>query len=128
MNEELRNRTAELDQSNTFLESILATEPLAVVVLDEKLRVQLWNQAAVQLWGLRPEEVHDQPFFRLDFALMPAPELEEAAKGALEGTAGDVVMDRLDRRGRQSRFRISCTPLAGRTTGVVVVMHEEPAG
>jgi hypothetical protein len=57
---------------------------------------------------------------------LPAPGLEETVQAALRGTPGDVVLDRLDGRGRQARFRVSCTPLAGRNPGVVVMMHEEP--
>ena len=72
MNEELRARGSELDKTNMFLESILGSEPAAVVALDHDLRVMSWSRAAAELWGLRSDEVAGKSFFNLDFGLLPA--------------------------------------------------------
>ena len=125
MNEELRTRSSELDQTNAFLESILATEPHGVVVLDSQGAIQLWNHAAEQLWGLRAEEVRGTQFFGVDFGLLPAPELEEAVLATSRGEAvGEFVLEGMDRKGRKARFRVSSTSLAGQSRGTVIVMEE----
>ena len=51
MNEELRHRTLEVNDMNTFLETVLTTIGLAVAVLDRQQRVQIWNSQARELWG-----------------------------------------------------------------------------
>ena len=53
MNEELRVRTDEVAHVNALLESILASLPGGVVVLDADLLVLMWSRQAEDLWGLR---------------------------------------------------------------------------
>ena len=69
MNEEMRIRTSELDEARTFLEGVLSSLGAGVVVLDSGLSVKSWNKGAEELWGLRAEEVRDEPFLTLDFGL-----------------------------------------------------------
>ena len=69
INEELRQRTLDLNEVNSFLESILVSLGAGVVVLDEELRVRAWNEQAAELWGLRPDEVQGQHFANLDIGL-----------------------------------------------------------
>src|SRR5581483_7766683 len=57
MNDLQNERAHELDRANMFLEGILGSLGLAVVVLDKERRVQLWNRAATDFWGLRDHEV-----------------------------------------------------------------------
>jgi two-component system, chemotaxis family, CheB/CheR fusion protein len=54
VNEELRQRGTDLSRSNIFLGGILRSVPLAVIVGDEQLQVELWNDVA-DLWGLRAQ-------------------------------------------------------------------------
>ena len=63
VNQELRQRGTDLSRSNVFLGGILRSVPLAIIVLDEQLRVELWNDVAADLWGLRANEVHGHYFF-----------------------------------------------------------------
>jgi len=56
-NRELSQRTDELDRANAFLRSILTSLDSGVVVLDREMRVQEWNRATEDLWGLRDGEV-----------------------------------------------------------------------
>src|SRR5215472_990452 len=72
MNEEMRVRTAELDEARTFLEGVLFSVAAGVVVLDGDLMVRSWNKGAEELWGLRADEVRNQPFFNLVFGLPTA--------------------------------------------------------
>jgi two-component system CheB/CheR fusion protein len=129
MNEELRSRSTELDKTNSFLESILASEPAAVVALDHDLRVQSWNGAAVELWGLRTEEVAGRSFFNLDFGLLPAEGLLRAFRACRDGTSAreELLLEATNRRGRHLQIRVIATPLPGdgaTATGVILLMQE----
>jgi two-component system CheB/CheR fusion protein len=55
-NDELQARTGDLNRANVFLETILTGLRAGIVVLDPNLHVQVWNQQAQELWGLRTEE------------------------------------------------------------------------
>ncbi len=128
MNEELRTRGSELDKTNSFLESILASEPAAMVALDHELRVQSWNGAAVELWGLRSEEVAGKRFFDLDFGLLPAEGLLLAFQACRDGgsTREELHLEATNRRGTHLEMRVICTPLPaeGGHTGVILLMQE----
>jgi PAS domain-containing protein len=55
-NEELRDHTDELNRVNAFMESILTSLQMGMIVLNNRLSVQLWNGGAGNLWGLKAEE------------------------------------------------------------------------
>ncbi|HVL36768.1 MAG TPA: CheR family methyltransferase, partial [Burkholderiales bacterium] len=69
VNAELRQRTDQLHQSNTFLESVLASLPGAAVVVDTDLHVLVWSARAEDLWGLRAEAVNGRSLLNLDIGL-----------------------------------------------------------
>ena len=89
MNEELRQRTDELNELNAFLEAILTSLRSAVVVLDRDMRVQVWNDQAQDLWGLRSEEVAEEHIMNLDIGL-PVDQLHQPVRAALAGDDGAV--------------------------------------
>jgi two-component system CheB/CheR fusion protein len=111
-NEELRVRTGQVDQSNSFLHSILASLRAGVVVLDRKMNVLIWNTMAQQLWGLRDDEVQGQSFFSLDIGL-PADQIRTAIRGCLSGERDheDAVIQATNRRGKQIQCRVAIAPL-----------------
>ncbi len=131
MNEELRTRSTELDKANSFLQTILASEPAAVVALDHEFRVQSWNGAAVELWGLRTDEVLAQDFFDLDFGLLPAEGLLRALRACRDRTSQreELLLEATNRRGRHLQIRVIATPLAAddALTGVILLMQEVSA-
>ena len=55
-NDELRARGGEVDQVNAFLETVLKNIGTGVAVVDADQRVQIWNEQAEDLWGLRSNE------------------------------------------------------------------------
>ena len=56
-----RRRTADaLHQNSQMLEALVRSSPLAVVMVDRHLRVQLWNPAAERLFGWKESEVLGQ--------------------------------------------------------------------
>jgi two-component system, chemotaxis family, CheB/CheR fusion protein len=124
MNEELRTRSAELDESGRYLTGVLASVPIAVVVLDGDLRVQLWNAGAEEMWGLREAEVRGQAFFGLDFGL-PTGQLRPTVRSCRAGENRDrLEIDAVNRRGRAFVCTLQCSPLGTDEEGVVIVMEE----
>jgi len=129
-NDELSQRTTELNQVNAFLESIWASLGGAVTVLDEELRVLVWNQRAEDMWGVRPEEVQGQHFLNLDIGL-PVGELVPVLRAVLMGGDGErsMTVQGTNRRGKQIRCRVTSSPLFGSERdirGVIVITEEEP--
>ena len=129
INAELQQRSLQLDQVNRFMESILTGLRSGVVVVDSDLRVQLWNQRAEDLWGVRRAEVLGQSLLTLDIGL-PVADLAVPIRDCLAGKDGssrEVVLDATNRRGKSIRCRVVCTPLMGPMgppEGVILLMEE----
>jgi two-component system, chemotaxis family, CheB/CheR fusion protein len=130
-NSELRDRTGELNQVNEFLEVILTSLGVAVTVLDRKRRVQVWNRAAEDLWGVREAEAFDQDFLGLDIGLEPqrlAPALRAVIGG---GDRQTTTFEAVNRRGRGIRCVVSVLPLGDGEVdgpsprGAIVLMEEQ---
>ena len=126
-NEELRQRTEELNRVTVFMESILTSLRIGMVVLDNRLSIQLWNGRAEELWGLRAEEATGHFFFDLDIGL-PVQELRGLIRTCQTGNGDEheVFLDAVNRRGRTIRCRVICTPLivANQRQGVILLMDE----
>jgi two-component system, chemotaxis family, CheB/CheR fusion protein len=132
INDELRLRTIELDEVNAFLETILTTIGLSVVVLDRQLHVQLWNGQSRELWGLGSEDVEGRHLLGLDIGL-PVEQLRPMLLACLKGDDGDqqMTLDAVNRRGKSIRCKVSCTTLSplgdGVVTGLILMMEPVPA-
>ncbi|MCL6674784.1 PAS domain S-box protein, partial [Streptomyces panaciradicis] len=126
MNEEMRVRTEELDEARTFLEAVLTSIAAGVVVLDQNLKVKSWNRGAVDLWGLRPDEVLDQPFYGLDFGL-PTEKLRETIQRCVDsgGRGAPLAVPAVNRLGRAITCQVQCSPFDGHNGGVVLLMEED---
>ena len=127
INDEVRRRSEELNEVNAFLESILASLRGGVAVVDRELCVLVWNQHAVDLWGLRPEEALGRHFLNLDIGL-PASPLQPLIRNCLSGESPgeSTTIDATNRRGRSVRCDVTCTPLVGadrEVRGVILVME-----
>ena len=123
MNEELRVRSAELDEVNGYLSTVLASVPVAVVVLDADLRVRTWNRVSEDLWGLRSDEVSGQAFFGLDLGLPTGP-LRDPVRDCLNGTEeAHLTVDAVNRRGQSITCAVTCTSLTTSGDGVVLLME-----
>ncbi|MDX2217132.1 MAG: CheR family methyltransferase [Oculatellaceae cyanobacterium bins.114] len=130
VNEELQQRSEELNRSNAFLEAILTSLRSGVVVVDPDLRVQIWNDKAEDLWGLRTEEALGQHFLNLDIGL-PTEQLRSSVRQCLTGqtdSGSEVLLPAINRRGRSIKCRVTCMPLIGfqrQTQGVILLMEVE---
>jgi two-component system CheB/CheR fusion protein len=133
VNEQLRQRGTDLSRSNIFLGGILRSVPLAVIVLDEQLQVELWNDVAADLWGLRADEVRGKHFFGLDIGL-PVEQLKQPIASLTHhgDHHGDqrfeAEIDAMNRRGRQICVRVQCASIGSgeHSKGIIVLMQEAP--
>jgi two-component system CheB/CheR fusion protein len=127
VNEELRQRGTDLSRSNIFLGGILRSVPLAVIVLDGQLQVELWNDVAADLWGLRADEVNGKHFFGLDIGL-PVEQLKQPIATLMRhgDQRVDTQIEAMNRRGRQIRLHVQCVSVgsADQGKGVIVLMQE----
>jgi len=131
-NGELRKRGVDLSRSNTFLSGILRSVPLAVIVLDDQLQVELWNDIAADLWGLRADEVYRKHFFGLDIGL-PVEQLKQPLAGLLRhgDQRFEAQVNAINRRGRQIQLRVQCVGIGSveHGKGIIILMQESsPVG
>jgi two-component system CheB/CheR fusion protein len=126
-NGELRKRGVDLSRSNIFLSGILRSVPLAVIVLNDQLQVELWNDVAVDLWGLRADEVYRKHFFGLDIGL-PVEQLKQPLAGLLRhgDQRFEVQVNAMNRRGRQIELRVQCVSIGPieHGNGIIILMQE----
>jgi two-component system CheB/CheR fusion protein len=132
INSELRDRTDELDTMNIFMDSVLASVQVGVVVLDSEMRVRIWNGRSEDLWGLRAAEVMGESFLTLDIGL-PVEQLAGAIRDCIAGSesyASTMVLEAVNRRGRHIRCRVMCSALlgAGKARQGAILMIEEIQG
>jgi two-component system CheB/CheR fusion protein len=128
INDELSQRTTDLNQVNAFLESIWESLGGAVTVLDEELRVLVWNRRAEDLWGVRQDEVQGQHFLNLDIGL-PVGELMAALRSSLNGDGEKlaVKVETVNRRGKPIEVLVTSSPLLGsqkEVRGVILITQE----
>jgi two-component system CheB/CheR fusion protein len=128
MNNEQHERSTELDRVNMFLEGILTSLGVGVVVLDRAGKVQVWNGESTELWGLRPEEVEGRLLQELDIGL-PVAEIRDILDGATGPSAqpGSRRVEAINRRGRKFTCSVRALPLltpAREVTGALLLMAE----
>jgi len=98
--------------------------------------VQVWNQLATELWGLRPDEVVGKSFAELDIGL-PVDQLVGPIQKTLEASRNDrhetreIIVNAVNRRGRDLVCRVRLTPLTaapgighGIGRGVCILMEQ----
>ncbi len=120
INDELRLRSIELDQTNAFLNSILASVKAGVVVVDRQFKILSWNEEAENLWGVRSEETKGQSFFGLDIGL-PLEQLQEPLRFCLAGEniRQEMIISAINRRGQTIDCRLSFNPLLDAQQGIM---------
>jgi two-component system CheB/CheR fusion protein len=133
INEELRGRTEELDQTNSFLSTVLRSLGSAVIVLTEDMEVRVWSPGAEDLWGLRPEEAESRDFLALDIGL-PAAEIAPRLRDVLaraENHTSAIELSSLNRRGKTVALRVAASPMRseeGAVSGLILVIDQLASG
>jgi two-component system, chemotaxis family, CheB/CheR fusion protein len=130
MNEEQASRGAELDRANMFLEAILSSLGVGVVVLDREGAVQVWNANSEDLWGLRSDEVEGQRLAELDVGF-PVGKLNDPLRRLFaEERHMEQTVPATTRRGRNVQCRVRMQPLrqaSGGTYGALLLMEVSQA-
>ena len=133
MNDELRERTDETLQANSFLGSVLSSIHQGVIVVDKTLRVVAWSRRAADLWGLRDDEVEGEHLLNLDIGI-PVQRLRDPVRRIVAGSAvEDLELEGHDRRGKPTRVRIAFAPLQNRPDtdepdGAILLVSAERSG
>ncbi len=127
INTDLAQRRGEVERLNTLLLAITGNIELGAAVLDRTGRVQVWNERAADLWGVRSDEVVGHSFFDLDIGL-PADQLRKLVQAGTGGAKrhDELVVVATTRKGRQIRCRVIAHTLGDgeKPGGVVLVMEE----
>jgi two-component system CheB/CheR fusion protein len=131
VNEQLQHQTVRLDEVNEFLASVLSSLDRTIIVVDPALHIRVWNRHAEDLWGLRSYEVEGKSLVDLDVGF-PIKEIEETIRACLAGQSERVeaMMDATNRRGRNMRLNVVCSPLKadkGPVYGASIQMMEQEA-
>jgi two-component system CheB/CheR fusion protein len=97
---------------NVFLETVLTRMGLAVIVVDREQNIRVWNSQARELWGVTPEEAEGAHLLSLDIGL-PLERLKPQLRAVFSGSSEreDVVVDAVNRRGREFQCRVTVLPL-----------------
>ena len=127
INNDLNLRRREVERLNTLLLAVTGNIEVGAAVLDRTGKIQVWNQRAEDLWGVRSDEVLGRSFFDLDIGL-PADQLRNLIGAGESGSRlhDELVVAATTRKGRQIRCRVIAHTLGngGQPTGVVLVMEE----
>lgn len=127
INDTLRERGVELDEARNFVDSLTNSIRLGMVVVDREMRVAVWNRGCEELWGLRADETMGEPLTALDIGL-PLDDVRPLIGNAFvdPDSSGEVVVDAVNRRGRDTRVRVSCTSfrsVGGAVGGALLLME-----
>jgi two-component system CheB/CheR fusion protein len=100
-----------------------------VVVVNRDMRVQVWNAAAMNLWGLRPEEVQNAYLFGLEIGL-PLNQIHQQIRDVVGGAADhrEVVVQATNRTGKSIDCHVRISPLLGTdrsVAGAILLMEED---
>jgi len=120
INDTLRERSLELDDARTFLDSLINSIQLGMVVVDREMRVVVWNRGCEELWGLRADETAGTSLTALDIGV-PMESLRPMIGNAFvdPDSFGETQVDAVNRRGRPARVRITCTSFRSNEHGGV---------
>jgi two-component system, chemotaxis family, CheB/CheR fusion protein len=81
-----------------------------MVVVDKEMRVVVWNRGSEELWGLRYGETAGHLLAGLDIGL-PMDDVKSLIGQAFvdSQTTGQAVVDAVNRRGKPTKVRVSCS-------------------
>ncbi|MGH7999636.1 MAG: PAS domain S-box protein, partial [Brasilonema sp.] len=128
INEKLHQRSEDLNRVNGFLESILTSLRVGVVVLSRDLHILIWNRKSEDLWGLRFDEVFSKHFMSLDIGL-PLETLRQPMRTIIIGESEhyEELLNARNPRGKAIQCQVLCSPLLGSAfdiQGVILLMEE----
>lgn len=119
INDTLHERTIELDEARTFTDAMVNSIRFGVAVVDQQMRVVVWNRGCEELWGLRADEATGEPLTSLDIGL-PMESVRPLIGTAFvdPDSVGETIVDVVNRRGRSIRLRVTCSSFRASQSGV----------
>lgn len=134
VNDELHDTSAAVNDSNNFLEAILASLQQGVVVINRDLVIQVWNTQAAELWGIRTDEAIGRHLLNLDIGL-PLDELRQPIRDCLNEPGdriNEFTLQAVNRRGFHIQCAVTCTALIypsetdseAESLGVILLMKD----
>ncbi|MBX9724008.1 MAG: PAS domain-containing protein, partial [Candidatus Obscuribacterales bacterium] len=126
MNSELREISLELNLVNKLLSSVFSSLECAVIALNSKSEILLWNDTAFELWGLRAEEVKNKSIYSLDFGL-DVSLLKSSIDSFLASKDhnAEISTKSTSRRGKEFQCQIKLTKLIDNKNGLVMLIHPQ---
>ena len=130
INDALGERSEELNHAHAFLDSVIYSVHLGMVVVDREMRVVVWNRGCEELWGLRAEETTGIVLTSLDIGL-PMDDVRPLIGHAFvdQDSPGEAVIEAVNRRGRSTRIRLLCTAFqaspSGSVNGALLLMEAQ---
>lgn len=127
INDTLRERSLELDGATTFLDSLINSVQMGMVVVDREMKVVVWNRGSEDLWGLRADEITGTKLTSLDIGLPLDSVLPLIGNAFVDPeSSGETLVDAVNRRGRPARVRVTCTSFRssdGTAGGALLLME-----
>jgi two-component system, chemotaxis family, CheB/CheR fusion protein len=119
INDTLHERTLELDEARTFTDAMVNSIRFGMVVVDQQMRVVVWNRGCEELWGLRSDETTGVPLTQLDIGL-PMDSVRPLIGAAFvdPDSVDETTVDVVNRRGRSIRLRVTCSSFRATQSGV----------
>jgi two-component system CheB/CheR fusion protein len=129
INDTLRERSADLEDARNFVDSLVDSVHLGLVVMDREMRVVVWNRGCEELWGMRADETGGQVLLNLDIGL-PMDTIRPLIGQAFvePEKAGESVVEAINRRGRATKIRVICTGFQspdGTVNGALLLMDPQ---
>src|SRR5579875_2283184 len=131
INDALRDRSIELDEAQTFLDSLVNSIHFGWAVVDREMRVVVWNHGCEELWGLRSDECTGEVLTSFDIGL-PMDGIRGLIGNAFvdPDNPRESVVDAVNRRGKPTRVRVICTgfkaPSRDSVDGALLLMEARP--
>jgi PAS domain-containing protein len=116
--DELRVRTDELNVVAVFLQSVLTSLRGAVVVVDPRMFVRVWNTEAERLWGVQRAVAMSSRLTELDLGFDIDQLLAHINAGFAGEVRDDVELAIRGQGGERRRYTVTVTPLLGPTASV----------
>jgi two-component system CheB/CheR fusion protein len=125
INDEIRTRTDQLNETNALMAAIVTSLGAGIVVIDDDFNIEVWNEAAAELWGVRPDEAEGMHLMNLELGL-PLEQLHKPLRAALAGERTELDVPAVNRRGKSITCAMTVTPLhapGAEPRGAILVME-----
>lgn len=116
----------DLKNRQEFSDSLIATNPAAIVILDKANCVTVWNPSAEKLFGYRTEEAIARPIIELVSDEESRDQVTEFTRDVSEGKSVHAFVDRVRRDGQKLDLEVFAVPVLfeNNEAGTYVIYHD----